>query len=171
MSWFSPILLTRDDSNPYSLPSGAAFGASFGSADGAAPRAGRSAGLGSAQAGGRWAWADAPARPQTAATTTVDVRAAEREGACLRAPVDLLSRMSEAARALGRSESEIWVEAARDWLNRHELALATAPAAPAPAPAPEVSRRMTRVWDDIDVLLSDLRAPLAQPSREGAPAA
>lgn len=171
MSWFSPLLLTYDDRNPHASYAASSFGGGMRLAPGA--------GLGSAQASAQWAWSDTPARAQPdAAPARVAERQAkrqaEREGACLRAPVEVLSRMSEAARALGRSESDIWVEAARDWLRRHEIEPMTLPSAPAPAlgaPQSAASRRMARMWDDIDTLLGELRAPMAQHSHEGAPAA
>ncbi|HEX9038430.1 MAG TPA: hypothetical protein VF808_15715 [Ktedonobacterales bacterium] len=68
--------------------------------------------------------------------------------------------MSAAAHALGRAESDVWVEAAREWLLRHE------PHTPAHAQtlvidlsaAGEVSSaRRSRVWREIDGVLDRLR--------------
>ena len=159
MSWFTPILLTHDDRNTSAQLSADTMRWA-GATAGAAP----SAGLGSARTSGQWAWADAPARPAAAARPA----APAREGASLRAPVELLGQMAEAARALGRSESDVWVEAAREWLRRRELAPVTPPAAPAQSATPH---RIARVWDDIDALLIELRAPAAAREQEGAPAA
>lgn len=156
MSWFTPILLTHDER----------------SAGLRTPRSNHvvieaANGLGSARASSQWAWSSTPAQPATATSATA--RRPAREGASLRVPMELLSQMSEAARALGRSESEVWVEAAREWLRRRETEPSTPPAAPARGVA---TRRPVRVWDDIDALLIELRAPtITLPEQEGVPAA
>ena len=183
MSWFTPILLTPDERRSGACAPRAANISSAGTITvaGAQRSAERGAGLGSARAGVQWAWSAAPAQmtatapAMTAAATTHAISAAQ--GTCLRAPVEVLRQMSDAARGLGRSESEVWVEAAREWLRKRE----GEPGAP-PAAAPIVAnvdagfaapRRITRLWDDIDALLIELRAPAVAAAHEcdGAPAA
>lgn len=168
MTWFTPMLLTTDFS------SGARPSLTTHS-----PDAGTARGLGTAQASGQWAWSATPARPtgEAPAERTPTRATTAREGACLRAPVELLSQMSEAARALGRSESEVWVEAAREWLRRREGEPGAPPAAAAQMAGPlagpiTVARRIPRGWDEIDALLIALRAPASpRAEREGVPAA
>ena len=160
MSWFTPILLTHDDWSVTAQRVADGRGAGYGAPVVATP----ARGLGSARAGGSWTWADAPAR-SGAKTAAPVVEHAARAGASLRAPVELLGQMAEAARALGRSESDVWVEAAREWLRRRELTPVTPPAAPAHSAEP---RRVARVWDDIDALLVELRAPVASCEHQGA---
>lgn len=172
MTWYSPILI-----NPSNTPSWAtdARGASTASEP-------RGAGIGSAWASGVWAWAGAcprppepaPASPAAAASATERVASA-RAARQLRAPLDVLRQMSEAARASGLSESEVWVAAAREWLRRREGepgAPPATPAAPAQAERPAAaSRRGARRWEEIDALLIELRGPAAPAAHEGAPAA
>ena len=102
MTWFAPVLVAFEDRFGSVAPD---IWASW-------PAAG---GLGSAVAG-PWSWDNAPAN-------TVDsVPPAPRQpaGVRLTAPAGTLRRMADAAHALGRSESDVWVEAAREWLQRHE---------------------------------------------------
>lgn len=155
MSWLSPILLTRDD-----------HGASLSTVTAVAPARAAHAGLGSASAGSAWAWTSAPA--SAASTTTLRysapaARAASvqpRGASAVRAPIELLTKMSEAARAQGRSESDVWVEAAREWLRRRDGVETPPSAAPAYAAAPaSPAPRMTRVWGEIDAVLQALRTP------------
>ncbi len=159
MSWLSPILLTRDD-----------HGASLSTATALAPvaptRAAQTTGLGSASAGSAWAWSSAPAPAATEAAlqygapTARAVSAQPRGASAVRAPIELLTRMSEAARAQGRSESDVWVEAAREWLRRRDGVETPPSAAPAYAAAPaSPAPRMTRVWGEIDAVLQALRTP------------
>lgn len=154
MSWSTPILLTRDDR---SVAAQLLTDVTGGRVSGVA------ASLGSAWASGEWAWAETPTR-WTQTPTRVRTR-----GSCVRAPAEVLARMSAAASTQGRSESDVWVEAAREWLRRREIA----PVAPPTASAPPVSatRRVTRVWDAIDALLVELRAPAVAPDHDDAPAA
>jgi hypothetical protein len=83
----------------------------------------------------------------------------------------VLRAMSLAAQAKGCPESEIWAEAAREWLMRH---LGDDPEPPTPgasAPVRRVERESRlRCWSAIDVLLRDLRAPLPS-TTEDEPAA
>ncbi|HEX2349664.1 MAG TPA: hypothetical protein VHI51_14625 [Ktedonobacterales bacterium] len=158
MTWFSPMLMNTTWA-----------------ADERAARSGQphSVGIGSAWASGAWAWAGSAAQPVSATPRRAATTA--QAGANLRAPVDLLARMSEVAQACGRSESDVWVEAAREWLRRREGEAGAAPVAPiAPAQAvwPDApTRRSARRWDEIDALLIELRGAVAARQREGAPAA
>ncbi len=182
MSWFTPILLTPNERSSGACAPRAASIVSAGTITATGPQraAERDAGLGSARASVQWAWSAAPAQMPTtepvvtAAATAYTVSAAQ--GTCLRAPVEVLRQMSDAARGLGRSESEVWVEAAREWLRKREGEPGAPPAAAAPVVASVGSiapRRITRLWDDIDALLIELRAPAMAVAHEcdGAPAA
>lgn len=184
MSWFTPILLTPNERSSGACAPRAANSASAGTitAAGAQRAAERGAGLGSARVGVQWAWSASPAQmtitapAMTAAATTHAVSAAQ--GTCLRAPVEVLRQMSAAACGLGRSESEVWVEAAREWLRKREGEPGAPPAAAAPVVASVgagsvAPRRITRLWDDIDALLIELRAPAIAAAHgcDGAPAA
>ncbi len=158
MSWLSPILLTRDD-----------HGASLSTVTAVAPVAPARAaqnGLGSASAGAAWAWTSAPAAAASGATlrysapVTRAVSVQARGASAVRAPIELLTKMSEAARAQGRSESDVGVEAAREWLRRRDGVETPPSAAPAYAVAPaSPSPRVTRVWGEIDAVLQALRTP------------
>ena len=164
MSWFTPILLTPEGQRATTWLATTVSAAGYGAPTGAS-RA--SAGLGSAHAGSQWAWAVAPVRPAARPAEPTTARA-PHPGASLRAPVELLSQMADAASALGRSESDVWVEAAREWLRRRAISPVTPPAAPAQSAEP---RRIARVWDDIDALLTELRAPVPSCDHQGVPAA
>jgi hypothetical protein len=169
MTWFSPILMNATWAT-----------------DERGARSGepQSIGIGSAWASGAWAWAGSAAQPaQIAQPVQIaqPIAAASRRaapvqpGASLRAPVELLARMSEAARVCGRSESDVWVEAAREWLRRRDSETGAAPVAPvAPAlsePSAAPTRRSARRWDEIDALLIELRRAAVARACEGAPAA
>jgi hypothetical protein len=165
MTWFSPATMVVDDVRGGFSPGSWAM------------RPG-SRGLGSAIAGvGYWdtARADAGRARPTAAVTFY-----QPEGVRLRAPRDVLARMAGAAGALGRSESDIWVEAAREWLVRHApdapagghpaLSGAVAPrriGALSGTGASSQSARRSRAWRDIDGVLACLRDQ--PPHRHGAP--
>jgi hypothetical protein len=69
-------------------------------------------------------------------------------------PVNIRLLMAEAALSSGRAESDLWAEAAGDWLRRH--AFDDDPFPPAPAGALVAPRRATS-WDAIDDLLTTLR--------------
>jgi hypothetical protein len=79
----------------------------------------------------------------------------------------LLAAMSEAAATGGRSQSEVWAEAAREWLLRHRPEDDPQPPPPAASALRPAAQRAAaereRCWAAIDILLSDLRAP--QPMR------
>jgi hypothetical protein len=84
------------------------------------------------------------------------------EPAHVRIPADLLRRMSREARLTGKSESEVWAEAARAWLagrGRDDDLPPTPPAAAQPCP-----RRERAAWVAIDALLIDLRVPAREPA-------
>ncbi|HEY7973969.1 MAG TPA: hypothetical protein VID72_01385 [Ktedonobacterales bacterium] len=166
MTWFSPILMnTTWATDERGARSGELHGV----------------GIGSAWASGAWAWAGSAAQPAQIAQIVQPMAAASRRaapaqpGASLRAPVELLARMSEAARACGRSESDVWVEAAREWLRKREGEAGAAPVAPmTPAqsePSAAPTRRSARRWDEIDALLIELRRAAVARACEGAPAA
>lgn len=157
MSWSTPILLTRDERSVAAHLLAGVTGARVASGPSTPV-----AGLGSARAASEWAWAEGPARPAAAPARVA------AHGSCVRAPADVLARMSAIAEAQGRSESDVWVEAAREWLRRREVAPVTPPVASAPPVV--VARRVARVWDAIDALLVDLRSPTAS-DHDDAPAA
>lgn len=150
MTWFTPITLTRDEPcSPSSLDSWAAW-----------PATGS---LGSAVAGG-WSWDGARPSPRPAAPSSrlasTYASAFAPAGVRLRAPRNILARMAGAAGALGRSESDIWIEAAREWLSRHEPESSGGGGsrfAPALTPADGQWARRSRAWRDIDGVLADLR--------------
>ena len=61
------------------------------------------------------------------------------------------------AEALGRSEDDIWAEAAREWLLRRLRNDEPPPTTPAAASLP--NPRASRLWSEIDVMLAELRQP------------
>jgi hypothetical protein len=74
----------------------------------------------------------------------------------VRIPADLVRRMSLEAHLSSKSESEVWAEAARAWLQRRACDDDFPPTPPAAAqPCP---RRERTAWVAIDALLVDLRA-------------
>jgi hypothetical protein len=77
----------------------------------------------------------------------------------VRIPADIVRAMTAAARNTGRSERELWAEAAREWLNSRAHGDEPPPATPAAA-LPSV----TRNWDEIDSLMAQLRRPETQPA-------
>jgi hypothetical protein len=124
-------------------------------------------GLGSAGAGGRWRWVQpgvihtiaTPARPSWPAA---EARTTATSASAVRIPEPILRLMRTAAWNTGRTESEIWAEAAREWLARRQRDDEPLPPTPAAAALP-VPRR-AHAWEAIDLLLEDLReAP--QPER------
>jgi hypothetical protein len=71
-------------------------------------------------------------------------------------PADIRQIMAQVARASGRSEKDLWTEAADAWLSTHSYDDDPLPPAPSAALAlPAVNRS----WDMIDDLLSELRMP------------
>ncbi|MGH2484494.1 MAG: hypothetical protein ACRDHE_00645, partial [Ktedonobacterales bacterium] len=77
----------------------------------------------------------------------------------VRIPADIVRAMAAAARTTGRSERELWAEAAREWLNSRAHGDEPPPATPAAA-LPGV----TRSWDEIDSLMARLRHPATEPA-------
>jgi hypothetical protein len=84
------------------------------------------------------------------------------EPAHVRIPADLVRRMSLEARLSRKSESEVWAEAARAWLQRRERDDDFPP--PPPAAAQPCPRRERTAWVAIDALLVDLRARSCEPA-------
>lgn len=132
--------------------------------------------LGTATADARWRWAS----PRAGCVTTAvgaqdDADNADFDDVVvatgLRITRDLRDEMSGMAQALGRSEDDIWAEAAREWLMRRIRNDEPPPTTPAAAPAP--SPRTRRLWNEIDAMLADLRHPryVAAPSEPTVPAA
>lgn len=82
----------------------------------------------------------------------------------LRVPRDVLRCMAEAAWAAGRSEEEIWIEAAREWLRRRIRDDEPPPTTPAAAwPLPP---RAADTWAAIDALVAELRPRLSTAARQ-----
>jgi hypothetical protein len=125
-------------------------------------------GLGSAVAGA-WSWS--PERTASLTQPRQNRRFTSANGARLHAPADILQRMAAAAQALGCDESDIWVEAAREWLSRHAPSAAGAPVTSgARQEEPRcmdnpVSARRSRLWCDIDSVLDSLRDTPRQKTR------
>ena len=145
MTWFAPVLVAFEDR----------FGSVAPDMWSSWPAAG---GLGSAVAG-PWSWDNAPAATGGSIQPAPQPAPRQPAGVRLTAPAGTLRRMADAAHALGRSESDVWVEAAREWLQRHEpedpdgghtLYSSHAPI------APSIARR-ARVWRAIDDVLDTLR--------------
>jgi hypothetical protein len=149
MTWFSPLLVPNEDR----------FGGLAPDVWSAWPSA---EGLGSAIAGA-WSWDTAPSKNARDGARQQPAR--RPEAVRLSAPSETLRRMARAARALGRAESDVWVEAAREWLQRH------APEGDGGGPEPLASRtpsdstllRRCREWRAIDAVLDTLREDIPPP--------
>jgi hypothetical protein len=118
-----------------------------------------SRGMASASAGPTWRWTSATHGRAVAEPVLASVSV---EPAHVRIPADLVRRMSLEARLAGKSESEVWAEAARAWLARRERDddfPPTPPAATQPCP-----RRERTAWVAIDALLVDLRTRPYEPA-------
>ena len=116
-------------------------------------------GMSSASAGQIWRWTSAPYLPVVAEAIVVSPPV---EPAHVRIPADLVRRMSLEARLSGKSESDVWAEAARTWLQRRACDDDFPPTPPAAAqPCP---RRERTAWVAIDALLIDLRARTCEPA-------
>ena len=70
----------------------------------------------------------------------------------------LMRMMDDAARAAGRDLAEVWAEAAREGLRRHDRH-DDEPQPPAPVAAALAVPRRNQIWCGIDAVLADLRAP------------
>lgn len=154
-------------------------------------------GLGSAQAGPTWRWAERartashaalPAQPprpmrddaallsRPAAAATMPASdhmapmAAPRSRTEVRIAPALLRAMETTAAARGRQVSELWAEAAREWLLRHAQDDDPQPPSPATAAPRSIAAlpARDRCWTAIDVLLGDLRAPRHAPLQPAA---
>jgi hypothetical protein len=155
MTWLAPIPLISEASaetsgawplslpvRPVSVSSGAA-----------------TPGMSSASAGPTWRWTSVAYEPAIAEPMLVSTPV---EPAHVRIPANLVRRMSLEARLAGKSESEVWAEAARAWLQRRERDDDFPPTPPAAAqPCP---RRERTAWVAIDALLVDLRARSCEPA-------
>ncbi len=140
MTWFAPVLVAMEDRLGVATP------------DMWAPRP-VAGGLGSAIAG-PWSWEHA-----SSVGSVIQRAPRQTDGVRLSAPAETLRRMAEAARALDRSESDVWVEAAREWLLRHHPEAPNGGHAPrnAQEPAANPGIRRMREWRAIDDLLETLR--------------
>lgn len=112
-------------------------------------------GLGAARAGVTWRWAS-PASPVVQASGVRRAPAMAPGATPIAVPERLLRAMRAAACASGRSESEVWAEAAREWLRQRQQD--DGPLPPPAAAALAIPRR-ARSWSAIDVVLADLRQP------------
>lgn len=119
--------------------------------------------LGAARAGTTWRWATSGAR----ATGTHQAPATEISAIPISIPVRLLGAMRAAAHAAGQSESEVWAEAAREWLRQRQHD--NGPLPPTPAAAALAVPRRARSWSAVDAVLTDLRG--GKHAMPGAPAA
>jgi hypothetical protein len=132
--------------------------------------------LGSAHAAEVWSWAASRHASASALEDTkvhplsplVSAPATDR-GTALRIPAGVLRRMATAAQACGRSEADIWAEAAEDWLARYVLD--NEPQPPTPAAAALSVPRPARSWSAIDALLTELRASEVSHPEPSLPAA
>jgi hypothetical protein len=126
--------------------------------------------LGSATADARWRWASPNAG---CVQLTPDDRLNGDELSTSRVGVvyELRIEMAEMARLMGRSEDDIWAEAAREWLMRRLRDDGPPPTTPAAAPLP--GARPSRMWNEIDATLAELRHPrrIATPAAPTLPAA
>jgi hypothetical protein len=149
MTWLAPIPLFPDAGAECS----AAWPLSSPVRDVSTPTHSAAYGMSSASAMPVWRWVSpayvpAPSEPIPANSPVAPAR--------VRIPADLVRRMSREACLTGKSESEVWAEAARAWLQRHERDDDFPPTPPAAAqPCP---RRERAAWVAIDALLLDLRA-------------
>jgi hypothetical protein len=155
MTWFAPVLVAEDRFGCVAPDVWAVWPAARD--------------IGSAIAG-PWSWDNTP----TSAPMTGSIRQASRQpaGVRLSAPAGTVRRMAEAARALGRAESDVWAEAAREWLLRHEPHSPEGGRVPDGAPAlaaPPIARR-ARLWRAIDDVLDTLRDDQPEARREPIPA-
>lgn len=123
--------------------------------------------LGSARASAQWNWIG-PETQRPATDERLALRPVERPtpteheivaASVVRIPADIVRAMTAAARNTGRSERELWAEAAREWLNSRAHGDEPPPATPAAA-LPTV----TRSWEEIDSLMAQLRHPATEPA-------
>jgi hypothetical protein len=126
--------------------------------------------LGSATADARWRW-EAPEAGNVTPITVERGNSDELVATRLGVARELRDEMAEMARMMGRSEDDIWAEAAREWLMRRLRNDGPPPTTPAAAPVP--GARPSRMWNEIDELLTELRHPryITAPATPTAPAA
>ncbi len=129
----------------------------------------RLVGLGAARAATQWEWAEPvplrfPGRESPRLPAASEPYAGEH--VLVRVPVALLREMTAAAYRAGRTEGEVWAEAARLWLERRMRGDGPQPPDPA-APAMPLPRR-SRAWSGVDAVMSELRqarSPATTPRR------
>lgn len=113
----------------------------------------RRSGLGAAHAGTVWRWA-----PSGARASEVHRATAIGAGAIpISIPVRLVGAMRAAAHASGRSESEVWAEAAHEWLRQRQHDDGDDGPLPPPAAAALAVPHRVRSWSAVDAVLTDLR--------------
>ena len=139
-----------------------------------APDTGAPGSLGAATADARWRWASPRAGCVTTDVAThADNERMDHASAPTRLHVapELRAEMAGMAEALGRSEDDIWAEAAREWLLRRLRNDEPPPTTPAAASLP--NPRTHQLWSEIDVMLAELRQPryIAAPPEPTMPAA
>ena len=126
-------------------------------------------GLGGAWAGTKWQWAPLAGPMEQARRPGIQGQALPPGASVVRIPEALLRLMRAAAWSTGRSEAELWVEAAREWLARR--ALDDEPQPPTPAAAALAVPRPSSAWAAIDTLLADLRLARGSHALAAQPAA
>ena len=119
--------------------------------------------LGSAWAGTSWQWARRSAeanseevRPPVESIESIESVESTEQSVTLSVPARIKLKMAQVARTRGRSEDDLWAEAANNWLCSHTFDDDPLPPAPAAALAVPKNRRS---WDTIDELLNSLRQP------------
>ncbi len=114
--------------------------------------------LGTAVAGPAVSWTSAIAPRHTQAEPAASpAPSVPRQGG------EIQQTFAAVARALGRSEEDLWLEAATEWLTRH---LDDDPPPSAPASARMARPQRQRTWTEIDAVMADLRG-----TEQGEPAA
>jgi len=170
MSWSTLVNLAEGVPAAFGAPAASSWASPWATTPSAARFATPSVplALGSAQAADRWSWADPSSAPsgRTGSLERERIKLAAEEQRRVHITRDLLRLMADAAYARGRSEDDIWNEAAREWLLRHAPNDEPPPTAPAAAPIPRP--RPARAWETIDAVLAELRhmrpVPAAEPA-------
>jgi hypothetical protein len=129
------------------------------------------AGLGSARASERWGWAGGDGSAPRTGTDRLALQplpprtptAYDASASVVRIPAEIVRAMAQAARNSGRSERELWAEAAREWLYSRSHGDEPPPATPAALTVAGPARS----WDEIDGLMERLRLSVT-PSEETA---
>jgi hypothetical protein len=102
-----------------------------------------------------------PARRQLSASLPKTSPTSALVDSIIHVPAEIQQIMAEFARASGRSEGDLWTEAADAWLSSHSYDDDPLPPAPSAALAVPAANRS---WDMIDDLLSALRMPPSIPA-------